>query len=189
MTPFLYALFGATTLLLVLLLWALRSSPGRDGRRGLPEEQTRSNIQYFSQVQQALSEADREFLLSRGGPELAREALRERRQAALEFVAALEEEFSRLLRLARVIASLSPEVAPMQEFERVRLSVLFGFRLQVIRVRLAVGAAGMPQLEAASNMVSRLSVRMEAAMKELGERAALAGEMASAVERRDVHLS
>jgi hypothetical protein len=188
-TPFLYLVCGAAAILLILLAWALRGSSGRRGRSGFLEEQARSNIQYFPQIQQALSKADREFLFAKGGPELAREALRERRKAALDFVSALDDEFSRLLRLARVIAALSPEVAPMQEFERVRLSVVFHWRLQTIRVRLAMGAAGRPELSVVSNIVSRLSVRIETAMKEFGERATLAAEMASAIERRDVHLT
>lgn len=189
MTPFLYMLCGATAMLLILLAWASRGSPGKRGRGGLLDEQPRSNIQYFPQIQQALSKVDREFLFAKGGAELAREAVRERRKAALHFISALDEEFSGLLRLARVIAALSPEVAPMQEFERMRLSVLFHWRLQTIRVRLAMGAAGTPELSAVSNIVSRLSVQMEAAMKELGERATLAAEMASTIERRDVHLT
>jgi hypothetical protein len=188
-TPFLYMLCGATAALLILLAWALRNSPGKRSKGGLVDEQPRSNIQYFPQIQQALSKADREFLFAKGGSELAREVARERRKAAMKFVSALDQEFSGLLRLARVIAALSPEVAPMEEFERVRLSALFHWRLQTIRVKLAMGAAGTPELSAVSNIVSRLSVRMEAAMKELGERATLAAEMASAIERRNVHLT
>jgi len=189
MTPFLYVICGAAALLLFLLLWALRRSSGTRGKNGLSEDQPRTNIQYFPQIQQSLSPADREFLMEKGGPELTRRVFRERRKITVDFLRALDEEFSRLLRLARIIAALSPEVVPMQEFERVRLSVVFHFRLQAIHLRLALGATPTLQLNAVSDIVSRLSVRMETAMKDLGERAALAVELASAVDRSDVHLA
>ncbi len=186
MTAFLYVVSGVAVLLLILLGWALRSPSATRKKSGPLEEHRRSNIQYFPQIQQALAAADQKFLLEKGGTELARGVARERRKVAFSFLSALDEEFSRLLRLARIIASLSPEVAPMQEFERVRLTVAFQCRLQALRVGLALGAAGVPQLQAVSDIVSQLSVRMETAMKELGERAALAAEMASAVERGDL---
>jgi hypothetical protein len=189
MTPFLYGICGAATLLVFLLVWALRRSSGTRRRGGFLEEQSRSNIQYSLQIQQSLGSADYEFLLAKGGAELAGSVVRERRKIALDFLSALNDEFSRLLRLARIIASLSPEVAPMQEFERVRLSVVFHLRLRSIRVRLAFGTAPALQLGAVSDLVSRLSVRMETAMKELGERAALAVEMASATEGNDARLA
>jgi len=186
MTPFLYIVSGVAVLLLVLLGWALRGATGKRKKSGPLEEHPRSNIQYFPQMRQALAAADRKFLLEKGGAELARSVGRERRKVAQHFLLELDQEFSRLLRLAKVITALSPEVAPMQEFERVRLSLVFHWRLQALRVRLALGAAGTPQLRAVSDIVSALSVRMETAMKELGERAALAAEMASAVERGDL---
>jgi len=186
MTAFLYVVSGVAVLLLVLLGWALRSPSDPRKKSGPLEEPRRSNIQYFPQIQQALAPADRKFLLEKGGRELARSVARERRKVALRFLSSLDEEFSRLLRLARIIASLSPEVAPMQEFERMRLTVVFHSRLQALRVGLALGAAGVSQLQAVSDIVSQLSVRMETAMKDLGERAVLAAEMASAVERGDL---
>jgi len=47
-----------------------------------------------------------------------------------------------------------------------------------------MGVAPMTQLDGLSNLVSGLSVRMEAALKELGERAAVAAELASSIDRR-----
>jgi hypothetical protein len=186
MTTFLYVVSSVALLLLMLLGWALRSSSGTRKKSGPLEEHPRSNIQYFPQMRQALAAADQKFLLKKGGAELARSIGRERREVARHFLLELDEEFSRLLRLAKVITALSPEVAPMQEFERLRLTIVFQWRLQALRMGLALGAAGTPQLRAVSDIVSGLSVRMETAMKELGERAALAAEMASAVERGDL---
>jgi hypothetical protein len=190
MTPLYYFVwFGLAFLLLASLLWALRRSPSPRKTKAPLEEQHRSNIQYFAQVQQALSAEDREYLLRKGPAGLAQSVDRERRKVALDFLEALDEEFSRLLRLAKVIATLSPEVAPLQEFERMRLSVVFHWRLQAIRALVAFGMARPPKLAAVSDIISQVSVRMESAMKALGERAALAAEMASAVDRSDVHLA
>jgi hypothetical protein len=190
MTPLLYILWCSTVaLLLILVTWASRGTSGEQRRRGILQEPARRNIQYFPQMQQALSPEDREFLLEKGGAELARKVFGERRRIAGEYLQAMNEEFSRLLRMARIIATLSPKVAPMQEFERMRLSVVFYWRLRAIRLRLALGAAPAPDLSAVSDIVSKVSVRMDVAMKELGERAALAAEMASAVDGRDVYLT
>ncbi len=61
-------------------------------------------------------------------------------------------------------------------------------RLKMIRWKLLAGFAPVPQLDGLSNLVSGLSVRMEAAMKELGERAAAAAELASSVNRRGLDV-
>ena len=66
-----------------------------------------------------------------------------------------------------------------------RFAALFGWRYQMIRLQLRSGLAPLPRLDDLSNLVSGLSVRMETAIKELGERAALAAEMASSFDRRD----
>ena len=189
MTPLLYVVCGVIAALVALLFWSLRP-PGSGRKKVWPLEDTgRSNVQYFPQIQQALTNADREFLRARGGAALARVVERERRKVARDFLRGLHEEFKQLLRLARIIASLSPKVVTLQEFERVRLTALFRWRLQVIYVRLALGATPALEVQAVSDMISRLKVRMESAMRELGERASLAMELASTLDRDDLHAA
>lgn len=189
MTPLLYVISGVVVALILLLIWSLRQPPA--GRKNLwpLEDHARSNVQYFPQIQQALDNRDREFLRRRGRPALARVVERERRKVARDFLQELDEEFSRLLRLARIIASLSPAVVTLEELERVRLTVLFRWRLRVIYVRLALGAAPVPEAQAISDMISRLTVRMESAMRELGERASLAVELASTLDGDDLNAA
>jgi hypothetical protein len=187
MTPFLWAVSALPVLLIALLIWSLRRPTARRGRLGALEEQARSHVQYFPQIQQALRRADCDFLQARGGPALARSVERERRKVARDFLRCLDDEFGRLLRLARIIAALSPEVATLQEFERLRLTVLFRWRLQGIRVRLTLGARPLPEVLAVSDMISRLTVRMESAMRALGERATLAMELASTLDGHDLN--
>jgi len=143
------------------------------------EEPAQRHITFLPQVRQALEPADIAYLKSRSDTELPRRVRKERRRVAFSYIDALQGEFERLLHLARVIAVLSPEVGAVHEFERLRLSVEFACRCQLLRMRLVMEFAPLPQLSGLSDMVSAFAVRMEAAMKELGERAARASELAS----------
>jgi hypothetical protein len=179
MIAILYIAVFISILLLSALIWALRAREDERSGTSAIEETRGDNLQYFLQVQQALSDDDREYVRNHGGEKLARGMERERRRVVLDFLRALNDEFEHLMRMARVVASLSPEVETMQEFERLKLTVVFHWRLLAIRTQLSFGLRPLPQLEVASELVSRLTVQMEAAMKELGEKAALAGESAS----------
>jgi len=136
------------------------------------------------QIRQALAKTDYDFLSRRASRDAQRRVRRDRRGIALAYLAALRGDFQGLLRMARVIAVLSPDVAAAHEFERLRLTAKFAWQYQMIRWKLTVGFAPLPQLDGLSELVSGLSVRMEAALKELGERAALAAELASSMDRR-----
>jgi hypothetical protein len=189
MTPALWLVSGTAVALLLLLVWALRGGrPSRDAS-GRLEGGGESHVQYMPQIQQALSEEDRQYLMAKGGAHLLKAVERDRRKATGEFLGALQGEFHRLLRMASIVAALSPEVEPLQEFERLRLTAVFQCRLQLVRARLRMGSAPSRELGELSDVVSRLNVRMESALRILGERAALAADMLSAVERGDVQLS
>ena len=86
--------------------------------------------------------------------------------------------------MAKIIARLSPEVVALHEFERLRLTVAFAWRYQMVRLQLGAGLMPIPRLDGLSDLVSGLSVRMETAMNELGERAVLAAEIASSFDGR-----
>ncbi len=190
MNLFFYLFFGLIGFLLFLFLWAIRSSKGRISRPSagsIPEDFGRSHISHSPQIRQALAKTDYEFVSNRAPREVLRRMRRERRRVALAYLAALRGDFDGLLGMARVIAVLSPEVAAAQEFERLRLTVNFLWRYRVIRMSVWMGYAPLPQMDGLSNLISGLSVRLEAAMKELGERAALVAEMASSPDRGRVH--
>jgi hypothetical protein len=187
-TLLLFALVGA---LLLLLAWALRG-PARQTKPGASpddlEETGGEPLNFLPQIRQALASADYEFLAARGLPGVQRRVRRERQDVALAYLSALRKEFRSLLRMARIIAVLSPEIEAVQEFQRLRLTVTFLWRYELIRMKLLAGFAPLPQLESLSNLISGLSVRLEAAMKELGERAAFAAELASSADRRRIDL-
>jgi len=179
-------------LLLILLVWVLRdprklSKPGFD--LGSFEEFDRRHVTYFPQVKQALAPGDFAFLASRGSRTLARTVRKERRDIALAYLACLRADFVKLWRLARAIASMSQQVGVMQELERLQLTLVFSCRYEMVRVKLLFGAAPLPELGSLSEVVSRLSIRLETAMKDLGERAALAARIASSPDGRDLHTS
>ena len=177
----------AVAILVALLFWALRAP--RQGHASVApvldsiEEAGRQHATYFGVIRQAMSEEDLEFLAMRGPIRLVRRAHKERQRIALLYLAELRSDFHRLLRLARVIAVLSPEVAASHEFERLRLTIRFSWRYQMVLVGLYAGLLLLPQLSGLSQIVSELAFRMEAAMKELGERAAIAAELASSLNR------
>src|ERR1700730_2504748 len=184
--------FGVVAMLLVLLTWALR--PRRDNQAsaasiGSVEEPARQHATYFGVIRQAMSQEDFEFLAARGPGRLLRRAHKERQRIAMLYLANLRADFQRLLRLAGVIAVLSPEIAASHEFERLRLTIRFFWRYQTVLLGLYAGLLLLPQLGGLSQMVSELAFRMESAMKELGERAAVAAELASTLNRRGLDVA
>ncbi len=186
----LYLFLGLIGFLLFLFLWAIRNSKARASRssgRSIPEDFGRTHISHWAQIRQALAKTDYEFIASRVPREVLQRMRRERRRVALAYLLALRGEFDGLLGMARVIAVLSPEVAAVQEFERLRLTVNFLWRYRIIRMSVWAGYAPLPQMDGLSNLISGLSFRLEAAMKELGERAALVAEMVSSPDRRRIH--
>jgi hypothetical protein len=140
-------------------------------------------------IRQAMSEEDFDFLAARGPLRLVRRTHKERARIAMLYLTELRADFHRLLRLARVIAVLSPEVAASHEFERLRLTLRFSWRYRMVRLGLYAGLLFLPQLSGLSIMVSELAFRMEVAMKELGDRAAVAAELASTLNRRGLDVA
>lgn len=176
-----------------LVLLVLLAGILRDPRRAIPRSTApesiseRRHVTYFPQVRQAMSPQDFLFLTSRGFDGLARKVRSERRKIALEYLAYLRRDFLKLWRLARVIASMSPQVGTSQEIARLRLGLLFSLRYEMVRMKFYLGFSPLPELGALSEAVSRLAMRMETAMKELGERAELAAKLASSLDRRNLN--
>ena len=111
---------------------------------------------------------------------------RERRNVALAYLSALRAELQKLVRTARIVAALSPEVAGGQELERVVLTLKFLWRYRVIRISVWAGFTPLPQISDLSDLLSGYSVRLEEAIRELGERAAMVAEMVSSPDRRRI---
>jgi hypothetical protein len=180
-------LLGFAVLLVLLLAWVLRDPrklPQPDLDLGYAEDLDRRHVIYFPQVRQAMAREDSVFLASRASEALSRRVRRERRSIALAYLACLRGDFLKLWRLARVIASMAPQVGTAQELERLQLGLAFSWRYEMIRMKFLLGFAPLPELGLLSEVVSRLSIRLETAMKDLGERAALSAELASSLNGR-----
>jgi hypothetical protein len=173
--------------LVLLFLWSTR--PRRKSRALLNEpasveQMERRHVTHCSQIRQALSREDFDYLVAAGRADLARRVRKERLRIARSYVAALRGDFYRLVRLGKIIAKLSPQVVALKEAERLTLTAQFLWRCRLIEARLLLGMAPLKHVVGVSELVGLLGVRIEAALKELGERAALAVEMASSVDRR-----
>jgi hypothetical protein len=185
------ALFGFAFLLLILLAWVLRA-PKRvsrqDAAAGLTELSDRTHVTFFPQIKQALAQQDSVYLASLGMNALANRVRKERRKVALAYLACLRDDFQRLWRLGRVISSMSPQVGTAQEFRRLQLGLAFSLHYEMIRIKLLFGFAPLAELGALGEVVSRLSIRLETAMQDLGERAAIAAKLASSLDGRGLDV-
>lgn len=187
MSPVSYFFFAIIALLLVLFCWSLRN-PKRHalsaGSSVIPQDLQGSHVTHLPQIRRALAPADFAFASERIPPKALRRMQRERRNVALAYLSALRAELERLLRTARILASLSPEVAGGQELERIVLTLNFVCRYRVIRMSVWAGFTPLPQISDLGDLLSAYSVRLEEAIRELGERAAMVAEMVSSPDRR-----
>jgi hypothetical protein len=185
-------LISFAALLLPLLVWVLRGprqlAKRDDGLRS-KEDFGRRHMTYFPQVRQAFAAEDFAFLSSRGSRELTWRVRRERQKIALVYLGFLRGDFLRLWKLARVTASLSPQVGVAQEFARLRLGLAFYLRYEMVRLKFIFGFAPLPALGSLSELVSGLALRLETTMKELGERSAAAAKLASSLDGRGADAS
>ena len=189
MTLTLITLIAAVAVLLSLLGWALHGfGTGGSPTLSKPTEGSgHPHANFLPQMRQALKSEDEEFLSRSGIRGLQGRVSRERRRVALSFLAALRQDFEELMHISKVIATLSPQIGVAQEFERFRLRVSFLWRYRFIWLSLRAGFTPLPQLSDLSNLLSGYSVRLEEAMKEMGERAALVANMVSSSDRRRIH--
>ena len=174
------AVFASLALLLLLAFaWlALSGTRGKaEAVRHGRQDGDYPHISHLPQIKQTLADSDFTYLNERGYPALAKRIQKERRRIALDYLTCLRGEFQELLRLARMVAVMSPNVAVVQEVQGLRLSLEFSYRYHLLYFRLVSGIAPLKAIGSLSNMVSALTIRMETAMSELGEQAALGAEL------------
>jgi len=155
-----------------LLLWLLRPRQTRLERGYSSVDQAFENISpkhylYLPQIRQALSAADYRYLREQAPPHVARRAVRERRAVARRFLSGLLEDFSKLERLARIIAGLSPAISKKQEGERLLLGMQFRMLYALVWIWLSLGRVPMRQIEDLTGLVGRLALRMQQAIAEV----------------------
>jgi hypothetical protein len=136
------------------------------------------------QILQSLQPSDTEFLERRGLRLLRQRVRSERTQIAIRYLNHLETDYETLLEASRILTVMSPEVVPMQEFERLRLSIRFARNCLLMRLRLRVGLAPWKGFAKISDMATTMSFRIESATSHIGLQAALAADPASFTDER-----
>jgi hypothetical protein len=162
----------------IFVLFLLLSGPRQREASGTPGAESLDNFraihyQHFPLIRQALSAADEAYLRQRVAPDVARRAIRERHAVAIKFLAGLHEDFTKLDRLARMIAALSPALDRGQEAERVKLVLKFQLSYALVWTLLQTGNIPLHQFEHLSGLIGQFADRMEQAMASVN---ALAGE-------------
>ena len=157
-----------------LAVRAWREHPAESGT-GRPENSEPSDLllpthfRYYPQIRQTLSRADREYLVHRALPGVRRRWEAERRRVVRGFLAGLKEDFLRLERLGRTVASLSPELSHELERERLWLGMRFRFWYSVMWLTPAGSQWTVRVLDRATGVVGSIANRTTAAMTEIGE--------------------
>ena len=186
MNPVLFIVAVTTGLALAgLSFWTLLGASQRKSHEAGPArlEHASRDLNHMQQIRRSMDPADFEYAKAKGGRRLESRLRHERRHVALLYLGAIKRDFEQSLRVARVIAVLSPEVSGSQEYERIRLSMIFRWRFQVTKARLLIGIIPEPQLFSVWQMAASMAVQMEETMARLGERAALATELALQSEK------
>jgi hypothetical protein len=132
------------------------------------EELLCKHTRHFPQLRQSLASANSRYVRRRASKEIERTWREERRRILESFLAGLAEDFARLDRLGRMVASLSPKFSRREEVERIWLNLRFRFNYRVMKLRIAMGGFGsMRHLARLAELVGGLSARAEAAMARL----------------------
>lgn len=158
--------------LAALLLWLLRPQRHTEKESRLPAGERMDSIlpkhyRFFPQIRQALSERDGQYLREVAPAPIAQQVIRERREVARKFLRGLHEDFSNLERLARIVASLSPEISREQETERLLLGLKFRLLYVLVQLRLSTGRVPVAEIERLTELIGRFALRMEQAMAEI----------------------
>jgi hypothetical protein len=159
--------------LLGVLIWA--GKPGR--RAALSAEDTlailssATHASHLSPILRSLRPEDAEFLVSLGHPDLARRLASQRKQIGMIYLQALQNEFECLLAASRTLAVMSPQLMPMEEFERMKLSIRFELLCGYMRFRLNFGQSPQKEFDKLSEMAGRITMALERATGAAVERA------------------
>jgi len=136
------------------------------------------------QILQSLQPSDTEFLELRGLHALRQRVRSERTQIAIRYLEQLETDYETLLEASRILAVMSPEVVPMQELERLRLSFRFARNCFLMRLRLRAGLAPWKGFAQISDMATNMSFQMESATSQIGLQSVLATDSMSFMDER-----
>jgi hypothetical protein len=186
MTTPLLLFIAFAVILVVLLAWAVRPPK----RLELSIDQVfealseRRHYARLPQILQSLGPHDAGFLRGTGHRQLAAQLSRDRKRIALQYLNYLEQEYQLLLEVSRILAKISPGVSTLDEFQRFRLNVRFVLSCRYLRWRLRMGLQPWAAFGILSDMEGDMTLQLEMATAQIGERAAIAAEFPLFLENR-----
>jgi len=121
------------------------------------------HCRYFPQVRHALSSEDAPYLAAHTSPGVYRRWRKSIRRAGRSYLAALREDFSRLNRVARVVALYSSQVNFRQEVDLFRLNLRFQLLYGIVLSRFLLGLPAGDRLGQMASLIGSLGSRLEQA--------------------------
>ena len=169
-------------LFVIGLLGVLVLAGKQSGRRSLSIEETLAvlssptHTSHLFPVLQALRPEDAQFLTALGRPELAAHLAQQRKRIGLMYLQELRNEFDCLLAASKTLAVMSPHLMPMEEFERLKLSIRFALLCRYMRIRLRFGLSSQGGFDMLSAMAVRITMALEHATTGSSEKAMASSE-------------
>lgn len=128
-----------------------------------------ANCRHFPQISQLLSQEDTEFMRKRASRHIESKWRDERRRILKQYLDGLRQDFTRLERLARLIAALSPEIRKRQEWEWFWLALQFHLSYRMVALKLALGSFSPEGLAGLTEMIAGLTAELENRMALIAE--------------------
>jgi len=158
-------MFMLAVALLLTLLWLLLGNRGPKTDAALAALEIRKflpvHCRHFPQVQHALRSKDEEFILRRAPRQLVKRWRAERRQVVQLYIRGLAQDFRGLEQLARLIATLSPELEKKQEWEWLWLGIQFRMLYHLTLLRFALHTRPSDELVRLTELLTGLAAGLE----------------------------
>ena len=171
MTVSLVAFIALSLAGLAILIWLIsKPLPEESGFQVVSriEDLVPLHSQHFPQLRQALDLTDSRYMRQKATPDLLRKWRDDRRRILMAFVAGLGEDFAKLDRLGRTVASLSPKLSRREELKRIWLNLRFRVNIRFVKFWIhAGGTRPLMRLRYLTTLLGDLSARTEAAMARL----------------------
>lgn len=167
-------MFMLAVVLLLTLLWLLFGNPGAkiDAASAALEIKKLLPVhcRHFPQVRHAVRTLDEEFIGRRAPRQLVKRWRAERRQVVRLYIQGLAQDFRGLEQLARLIATLSPEIKKKQEWEWLWLGIQFRLLYHLTLLRFALHRLPPAELMRLTEMLTGMAAGLEHSIDNLTPR-------------------
>ncbi|MHB8541054.1 MAG: hypothetical protein ACYDCD_08970 [Candidatus Acidiferrales bacterium] len=168
-----FAVTLAALAILLALFWLLFGSPATETPASLDardvEEFLPANCRHFPQIRQMLETEDHQFIRRRAPRHIEVEWRGERRRILGQYLKGLGQDFVRLERLARLIATISPEIRRAQEWEWMWLGIRFRILYRSVELKIALGSFSADDIARLTDPIAGLAAELESRMSLIAE--------------------